>query len=496
MDLLGIAPSQELNRPEGISPALENTGQEFAGIFAEAVNGLVPIASEVQLPIAENSAELEKEQAVDFELLTDSTASQSIADNSKLPVMPQSKFSVSMAPVEIFSQGNAQLSPATKFTTPFIHDQKSELKQSDVKLVVDTLKNVAIDFDFAGLKNLDAKVESSDSKAPLITIDGKEVSKVGKPADVLLPQQGNDYLSRLNLKEIYITTEKAIEASAEFENRSNSRLILEQMPKVEFGNALINPKSTLSNSESKQNAKVNGQGMPISGREITAINKLPEFETELAQSHDEPRIKLNTDESEQRFSKIETNDKFEIALENEQIVGQVKTEQNTYFDSKISTGKTIEEPNGELKTSSSVRVILPENLKQISAHQKNSIMIKIEPAHLGPAQLDLHMRNEILTARLTVETTSAKSTLENSINTLKEQFAKADIKVEQIEINVRGETNYNQLFNRQPQWQKFSSAHQARFNADDLLVPLVPVNQIYNFRQNQYVGTSGVNVLA
>jgi len=123
-------------------------------------------------------------------------------------------------------------------------------------------------------------------------------------------------------------------------------------------------------------------------------------------------------------------------------------------------------------------------------------MIKIEPEHLGPARLDLNLKNEVLTARLTVETAAAKTTLENSMNMLKEQFAKADIKVEQIEINVRGETNYNQLFERQPQWQKFNAAHQSRFNANDFLESFVPVSQINNFMQQQYVSSNGVNVLA
>jgi flagellar hook-length control protein FliK len=174
-----------------------------------------------------------------------------------------------------------------------------------------------------------------------------------------------------------------------------------------------------------------------------------------------------------------------------------KFEQNAIWDTKNVGGKELDKQiTVESKVHQPVRIVLPENTKLNSGRQNHTIMIKIEPEHLGPARLELHLKNEIVTAKLTVETSAAKTTLESSINSLKEQFAKADIKVEQIEINVRGETNNNQLFERQPQWQRFNSARHIRFNENELLEQFVPVGQINSFRQLQYVGNDGVNILA
>lgn len=453
MDLLGTTPRPETALPEGISPSLENVEQEFAGIFAEVINGLAPQAPVLQMPIVENHADGEEVQSQALVLTPDITTDPEIAVGPKENVSP--KF-LSLENIETF-QDNTDLDNSLGF-----------------KLAVN----------------------APDSNMPLITIDGKEVSREIKIQGMPSSLPDSDWLTQLNLKEIHIVSEKALDAPIDLKHDSNEHLKFGQMSKIVPSDALINSKSPESKAESKQNAADGGREVIVSGKEMLANDSQPDFDNNLAQGQTRNQAKPETIPSEQFSGKIEKNEKLDVGLDGQQSTGQTKTEQNMSIESKMWTGIKADSHGDELKTNSSVRVIIPESAKQLSGHQKNSIMIKIEPEHLGPARLDLQMKNEVLTARLTVETTTAKSTLESSINTLKEQLAKADIKVEQIEINVRGETNYNQLFNRQPQWQKFNSAFQAKFNVDDLPESFVPVNQIYNFKENQYVGFAGVNVLA
>jgi flagellar hook-length control protein FliK len=141
-------------------------------------------------------------------------------------------------------------------------------------------------------------------------------------------------------------------------------------------------------------------------------------------------------------------------------------------------------------------MFIPDSPKLNSGLRHQTIMIKIEPEHLGPARLDLQLRHDIFSAKLTVETFEAKAVIEHSLHNLKEQLARADIKVEQIEINVRGETGYNQLFDKQPQWQKNSHFNQFRFTNDELNEQFAPIGVAFVPESMQYVNQNGVNVLA
>ena len=110
----------------------------------------------------------------------------------------------------------------------------------------------------------------------------------------------------------------------------------------------------------------------------------------------------------------------------------------------------------QLKTSTdghiteTVKIILPENFKLSTNQKTQTIMIRIEPDHLGPARLELKMTDNLLSAKLIVETVEAKIILESSISQLKEKLASADIKVENMEIYVRSDSHNSHMSDTQP----------------------------------------------
>lgn len=147
-----------------------------------------------------------------------------------------------------------------------------------------------------------------------------------------------------------------------------------------------------------------------------------------------------------------------------------------------------------------VKIVLPENFKLNKSLKTQTIMIRIEPDHLGPARLELKMTDEILSAKLIVETVEAKTILENSISQLREKLASADIKIENLEINVRSESHNSHLFDKQQaHWQNLQNQKAFRqFNgSNENMASNEPA--AINTRGNlspQYAGAGGVNLLA
>ncbi len=508
MDVLaGITAPAETALLPGNSEALENSDEGFAGIFAQVVNGvdgLVPQVSDLTLPMVENSIAGEIEPSQIFESTTDGTASAAMAE---LPVSPKSKSPVNMGTIEILNSADTQLpilpilqSPVNIVTNEIFNPVKSQLSampktktqvrneavdilnQSNAVLAVDSFKSPFEEPDFVNAVKPEGKVQSSAAHMPMITIEGRAVSGVVNLPGPTPALFANDIYARLNLKEIHIKSDKAIESPIEIVNGSMPSQSFAPKLEIEEGDTKAPPKPLAAKAELVQ--------------DIIESGYEPETGDNLSKNHSQAPVELKTEEGELLSAKVKTSEKFEPVLVNEKSTVQSNIEQKANIGARIWTGTESDQTPADIKPHQSVKIILPEQTKLSGDNRNHSMVIKIEPEHLGPARLDLHLRNEILTAKLTVETPAAKTTLENSLNSLKEQFAKADIKVENIEINVRGETNYNQLFERQPQWQKFNSAHQNRFNAGDFLEPFVPVEQINNFSQQQYVGSGGVNILA
>ena len=152
----------------------------------------------------------------------------------------------------------------------------------------------------------------------------------------------------------------------------------------------------------------------------------------------------------------------------------------------------IEEP---IQQSGKVKVELPANARAELLQNKQTVNIRIEPEHLGPARLSLIMNEGALRARVIVQSSQALAVIENSIEQLTDQLARADIKVDYIEVNVSSDDLQQNFYDRRPGWLK-SQSKQVTFGDKDketsesstaMAIPAIPP---------AYIGTNGVNILA
>ena len=147
-----------------------------------------------------------------------------------------------------------------------------------------------------------------------------------------------------------------------------------------------------------------------------------------------------------------------------------------------------------IPTPAPVKLSLPENIMRSFASQGQTITIRIEPEHLGPARLNLTVRDQMLTARVTVDTAAAKMAVEGSLSELSDQLSRAGIQVDRIDV-VLGDSNTPHRFpDRRPTWSQSRRMRQPglddRMPSDTLSIPLTMMPP------RQYVGAQGVNLLA
>lgn len=139
-----------------------------------------------------------------------------------------------------------------------------------------------------------------------------------------------------------------------------------------------------------------------------------------------------------------------------------------------------------------VKLTLPQEMPQLKVDGQ-TVLLKIEPEHLGPAKLQLSIKNDSLSARVTVDSVHAKAAVESSLDQLNDQLGRAGVKVNYIEVNVRGGGAENQFFHRQSEWFRSQQPRVARM-ADELMSeismivpPSAPVS---------YIGAGSINVFA
>ena len=158
-----------------------------------------------------------------------------------------------------------------------------------------------------------------------------------------------------------------------------------------------------------------------------------------------------------------------------------------------NTGLTSTEANRNAIPA--VRLTLPESIQKPFHSGGQTIMIRIEPEHLGPARLNLAVRDQMLTARVVVETPIAKLAVENSLRQLTDQLSRGGIEVDRIEVSLSGDSAREQFFDRRPLWSHARTLH--RFEDKmELGAELAESTPIITPRPQEYIGANGVNLLA
>ena len=143
-----------------------------------------------------------------------------------------------------------------------------------------------------------------------------------------------------------------------------------------------------------------------------------------------------------------------------------------------------------------VRFTLPDNVKTALKPNGQTVTLRIEPEHLGPAKLSLTMYGDKLRARVVVNNIPAKVAVEASLHRLVEQLSRANIEVDYIEVTIGGESARDGVSERHPQW-RYHANRFGRFNLDKVFSSgqqaAVPASVP---RLVSYVGANGVNLLA
>jgi flagellar hook-length control protein FliK len=148
----------------------------------------------------------------------------------------------------------------------------------------------------------------------------------------------------------------------------------------------------------------------------------------------------------------------------------------------------------QTNTGQTVRFHLPDDFTPALRNGRQSVSIRIEPEHLGPARLTLTERNGGLHARLVVDSPEAKALIESSLDRLSRQLQQANVDVDSIEVTVSSDSEHRQFFHERPEWAgravrfgRTDSGDDLDEDSQDMMVPPPTPNEI---------GAAGVNVLA
>jgi hypothetical protein len=142
---------------------------------------------------------------------------------------------------------------------------------------------------------------------------------------------------------------------------------------------------------------------------------------------------------------------------------------------------------------SQVRFIFPAEPENTAVRNGHTVTIKMEPEHLGTVRMTVTSIHDTITARLVVESGTAKTALESNLNNLVEHLDRQGIKVDAFQVSVSGgqvgerfaQREFPKTWRREPK----SSRIMDKFKA----IPEAVENLS---RQRQYISATGVNCLA
>ena len=139
------------------------------------------------------------------------------------------------------------------------------------------------------------------------------------------------------------------------------------------------------------------------------------------------------------------------------------------------------------------KFVLPAEVNGNNIKNNHTVMIRMEPDHLGPVRMTVTTHNDNLSARLIVDSPLAKATVESNLNNLVNQLDRHGIKVDIFEVSVGGgEVGYEEKENR------YSGSHQSTRQNLNRYGNLASINEVAAQRGKNrlYIAASGVNCFA
>lgn len=103
--------------------------------------------------------------------------------------------------------------------------------------------------------------------------------------------------------------------------------------------------------------------------------------------------------------------------------------------------------SSDIRQSEIVQQVI-EQIRVTSGSDMNQIEVQLYPQHLGRVQIQVMMKNGVMTAQIHAETEMAKEAIESQLQQLKETFQEKSIHVEAVEVSV-GTSNFQREQERQ-----------------------------------------------
>lgn len=122
-----------------------------------------------------------------------------------------------------------------------------------------------------------------------------------------------------------------------------------------------------------------------------------------------------------------------------------------------------------------------------------TVIIKMEPEHLGPVRLTLSTSGDSLHGRMTVQSVEARAAVEGNLNELQEQLSRQGIKLDSFQISLAGGQVGQRAFGgrRSPT----ESGGMSRYNSRNLSNPISGLIE-NTLSQRLYISATGVNWVA
>ncbi len=300
--------------------------------------------------------------------------------------------------------------------------------------------------------------------------------------------QFEELVSRLNLKAVDIKLDDQVQTTAAQKQPVALSIVAEDAG----SQVIIKSNLRKQDIETKKTSRLSGTVEPQNSRSHQRSSDIPGDNVPTS-----PRTRPIFREVAVPSKITTTKMPFDIA---DRITG-VETQQSTTSqvmfsdDSLIEKGAVFSKLSSQEVETPRVRLSIPETFDKPLKAGGQSIMLRIQPDHLGPARLHLTMRNDLLTARVSVDSPAAKAAVENSLDQLTQQLSRAGVSVDHIEVTLDSNSQHRFLDQR-PSWTGGRKA-KTRINDDDFEMDQVTMSRtVMAAAAQQYVGSSGVNLLA
>ena len=147
------------------------------------------------------------------------------------------------------------------------------------------------------------------------------------------------------------------------------------------------------------------------------------------------------------------------------------------------------------QTETAAPIAIPKDFDMTTLHTggTKSVTLQLNPEHLGTARVHLTVQDDMVSARVVVNSHHAKAVVEGSLNDLLQQFERANIRIEQIQVTVSGEWQ-NSEHNRRQFFQAPRPA--SRFIKDDDESESITDTVAKLFAPKQSPAFAGLNILA